>query len=126
MTYRDKAIAARASLARSGAPVVVAWTETPDYVPGEPEPAPVAHTFTAPGAVIAFGYKEIGTQPDSLIKAGDRNLLLAACDANGDPLPEPPFGAAVTLVDGSLYAVTSCKPLAPAGVPVMYDISIRR
>lgn len=126
MSYRDKALAARASLAKSGAQVVVAWQTTPDYVPGEPEPQPVQVSFDAPGVVVEYASREIGTQPDSLIRAGDRNLLLAACDEAGEPLLEPPFGAAVTLVDGSLYKVANVKSIAPAGVAVMFDITIRR
>lgn len=127
MSYLQDAIDARATFAESGGQVVVAWTTTPDYVPGQPEPTPVAHGYTAPGVVVEYNYREVGTQADSLIRAGDRNLLLAAVDAAGLPLAEPPYGAAVTLLDGSLYAVANCKPLQPDGLTaVMFDITLRR
>ena len=127
MTYRQDAIDARASFEESGGDVVVAWTITPDYVPGQPDQAPQVFGYTAPGVVAEYNIKQASAQPDSLIQAGDRNLFLAACDAAGKPLAMPPFGAAVTLLDGSTYTVHNAKAIQPDGMTaILFDITIRR
>lgn len=127
MSYRDDAIAARADFAEDGGNVVVAWTITPDYVPGQPDPVPQAFGYTAPGVVAEYKASHTGVQPDSLIQAGDRNLFMAACDEHGNPLAAPPFGAVVTLADGSAYKVHNCKAIQPDGLTaILFDITIRR
>lgn len=127
MSYRDDAIAARADFAEDGGSVVVAWEVTADFVPGQPDPAPQVFGYTAPGIVAEYNFKQTGTQADSLIQAGDRNLFLAACDEHGKPLAAPPFGATVTLADGSAYSVHNCKALQPDGMTaILFDITIRR
>lgn len=123
--YVTTAREARDSLKEAGAIVDLIWTPAPvSDAPDAATPAEVTHR--AYGAVLPYNFREVGAQPDSLIKAGDQNLLLAALDLQGRPLPEPPFDAVVVLVDGSRHRVKAGKPLAPAGVPVLFDITIRR
>jgi hypothetical protein len=125
--YLQDARDTEAALAEDGAQITLSWSVPVVYDPATPNaPAAAPVSVTAYGCVFPYSSNRIGTQPDSLIRAGDRQLLLAALDINGATLSEPPPDAQVTLADGSLWLVKNPQPLAPAGVPVMYDITIRR
>lgn len=125
--YSQETIDAAADLLEAGAVISLSWSVVASYDPSNPSapPSPPV-TVQAGGVVLPYSSNKIGTQPDSLIRAGDRQLLLAALDVNGAALPEPPPDAEVTLADGSVWLVKNPQPLAPAGVPIMYDITIRR
>lgn len=125
--YSQETKDAAADLLAAGAVVSLSWSVAAAYDPGNPSAPPSAPvTVQAAGVTLPYSFKQIGTQPDSLIRAGDRQLLLAALDVNGAALPEPPPDAQVTLADGSLWLVKNPQPLSPAGFPIMYDITIRR
>lgn len=125
--YSQETIDAAADLLEAGAVISLVWSVVTQYDPSNPSapPAPPV-AVQAAGVVLPYSSNKIGTQPDSLIRAGDRQLLLAALDITGAALPEPPPDAEVTLADGSVWLVKNPQPLAPAGVPIMYDITIRR
>lgn len=107
------------------APSVFTWTPAPtDGGPDAATPDPV--TASAYSVLLDYNYKQIGTQPDSLIRAGDKNLLVAAIDVNGLAMPEPPPESECVAADGVTYIVKNCKPLAPAGVAVLYDVQLRK
>lgn len=123
--YAQSAQDALDLLTEFGAVVTVSWTPAPTSdAPDAVQPAPV--TARAYGAVLEYNRMQIGTQADSLIRAGDRQLLLATLDENGAAMPEPPSEALVTDGAGIRYRVKVCAPLAPAGVAVLYDITLRR
>lgn len=130
MTAIDYASTAREAfeaLRDAGALVTLAWDDADDYDPAlgrAPEGTPV--TVATYGVVLEYNFKDIGTQPDSLIRAGDRQLLLAAIDPLGAQIPAPLPDAVATLADGSRLVVKNPRALAPAGVPVLYDITLRR
>lgn len=109
-----------------GALVTLTWAAAPlnDLSPPSSDPQQQI-AVTAYGAIFPYGYKQIGTQPDSLIRAGDENLLLAVTDENGAPVPEPQPGAVVTM-GGARYTLKHCNTLAPAGMAVLFDIAVRR
>lgn len=124
--YADTAREVYAALREDGALVTVAWSVTPDYDPAAGEPVPVAVTATTYGVILDYPTHKIGTQPDSLIRAGDRQLLMAVLDQDGADVPEPPPEAVVTAAYGARYVVRNCAALDPAGVAVMFDITVRR
>jgi hypothetical protein len=124
--YASTAREAYDALREAGALVTLSWTVTPDYDPAQPEPVPAVVSVATYGAVLEYNFREVGTQPDSLVRAGDRQLLLAAVTPDGAALPEPPLDAVATLADGSSLTLKNVRPLAPAGVPVLYDITLRR
>ena len=126
INYRKKQLDVRMALASNGALCAISWIkpgndEGPIPVPGE------AVSYQAYGAIFDYAANQVGTQPDSLIRAGDRQLMLPAlCEPAGQPMPEPPFGASIVGPDGVTYKVASVKVTGPAGVPVMYDVNVRR
>lgn len=71
----------------------------------------------------------------SLIKGGDKQLLLSPLDLTGAPLaPRPQVDDKVTLMvddgsggltDGDSFTITSLAPLSPAGLDIMFDCNIR-
>lgn len=125
--YNAEAIEAARALAEDGQIVVLSWETLAPYVPGLPEPEPVPHVYTAAGVEFPFNFKEKGVQADSLIAVGETQLLLAAVSPDlTTPVPPPPFDAVVLLHGGHVRKVKTCKPLAPAGVVVTYDITLKR
>lgn len=65
-------------------------------------------------------------QADSMILAGDRQLLLSVNHPDGTPLnPPPKADDRVTLLSGVTYTITTVAPLAPAGIPVYFECNIR-
>jgi len=100
------------------------------------DPATGTGAVLPPAVVVVLGVvldfpikaKSTGTQTDSLIRAGDRYVLLAAIDVNGaQVLPEQlPIEAEVLAPDGLTYVIRDVNPLNPTGYPVMYELNVRR
>ena len=62
----------------------------------------------------------------SLIKIGDRHLLLSPLNTAGAALTAPVLGDTITDAAGVIYTLTApLKILAPAGVAVLYDVNLR-
>ncbi len=78
-------------------------------------------TQTVYGAVFPYADKNID---GTLIKAGDKQLLMAAINAAGGALTPPVLNDTVT-IDSVVYTITQVKPLSPAGITVIYDCNIR-
>ena len=78
-------------------------------------------TQTAYGAVFDYGTKQID---GTLIKAGDKQLLLSAFKTDGAALTAPSLNDTVT-IGGVVYTITQIKPMSPAGTVVMYDCNLR-
>lgn len=125
--YNAEAIEAAKALAEDGQIVVLSWSTVADYVPGQPDAEPVQHVHTAAGMVEDYPARDVGTQPDSLIAAGDERLYMAALAPDlSTPVPAPHVDAMVLLAGGHVRMVKNCKRIAPAGVVVMYDITLKR
>lgn len=123
--YAQSAQDALDLLTEFGAVITVSWTPAPTSdAPDAPQPAPV--TARAFGVVLEYSANKMGTQADALIRQGDRQLLLAVVDENGAAMPEPALEALVTDAGGVRYRVKNVAPLAPAGVPVLFDVNLRR
>jgi hypothetical protein len=126
INYAATAQAAFAALKSAGALVTIDWTVAPDYDPAAPATAPTPRSITTYGAFVPYQAHKVGTQGDSLIRAGDRNLLLAAIDDAGAALPEPPPGARITAANGETWRVANAEALRPAADVVLFDITARR
>lgn len=123
--YGDTAQDVREALEEAGALCALAWTPAPlSDAPDAATPDPLA--FSAYGVILDYSDKQIGTQSNSLIEAGDRQVLLAVFDEFGNALPLPPAESKIVAPDGIEYTIKRAKPLAPAGVPVMYELNVRR
>lgn len=124
--YAATARAALSALKSAGALVRIDWEIAPAYDPLNPGAAATLVSVQAYGAFVPYAAHKVGTQPDSLIRAGDRNLLLAALDPAGAPLPEPKIGATITAANGEKWRVAACEALRPAAETVLFDITARR
>jgi len=76
---------------------------------------------TGTGAVFEYGNKNID---GTLIKVGDKQLLLSALKTDGTELVPPVVNDTVT-IGGTVYTITQIKPLSPAGTIVLFDANLR-
>ena len=79
-------------------------------------------TQTAYGAVFDYGTKQID---GTLIKAGDKQILLSAFKTNGAALTAPVLGDTVTIGGVAFTLVEPLKEVNPAGTVVMYECNAR-
>ncbi|MGI4847551.1 MAG: hypothetical protein ACRYGK_05365 [Janthinobacterium lividum] len=73
------------------------------------------------GALLDFEQRDID---GSRIKVGDQRLLLSPKKADGSAMPLPTTDDLV-VIGTTEYSVQPSKQLAPAGVPVLFDLHIR-
>ena len=79
-------------------------------------------TQTAYGAIFDYGTKQID---GTLIKVGDKQLLLSAFKTDGAALTAPVLGDTVS-IGGVVYTlVEPLKEVSPAGTVVMYECNLR-
>lgn len=112
-------------LGKRGLPVTIVHTVQGTYVPG----TGITNTTTTQygtGAIFEYDAKQAGiyNTPGSLIKMGDKQLLLSALNTGGSALTAPVRDDTVT-VDGTTYTITHVKKVDPGGTAVLYDINIR-
>jgi hypothetical protein len=77
---------------------------------------PTETVQTGSGAEIEYDSRDID---GTLVKVGDKKLLLSAVD-----FTEPQAGDVVT-VGANTYTVIRCKPTNPAGTAVLYQVQVR-
>lgn len=80
-------------------------------------------TQTAYGAVFDYGAKQID---GTLIKAGDKQLLLSAVKTDGAVLIAPALGDLVTVGGVTYTMVEPLKEVAPAGITVLFEANLRK
>ncbi|MFZ2407008.1 MAG: hypothetical protein WAW41_17875 [Methylobacter sp.] len=79
-------------------------------------------TQTGTGAIFDYGNKNID---GTLIKAGDKQLLLSAINAAGTALTAPLLNDTVT-ISGVVYTlVAPLKTISPAGTTILFECNIR-
>jgi hypothetical protein len=91
------------------------------YDPATGTAAVTVTTQTAYGAMFEYGDKNID---GTLIKEGDKQLLLSALNSAGTALVAPALNDTVT-INTVVYTVVRIKPLSPAGTTVLFDCNIR-
>jgi len=79
-------------------------------------------TQTAYGAVFDYGAKQID---GTLIKAGDKQLLLSAFKTDGTALTAPVLGDTVSIGGVVFTLVEPLKEVNPAGTVVLFDVNLR-
>jgi hypothetical protein len=127
--YVETAQEAAAILSEFGALATVTATPAPlDDGPDTGQPPPVPVSVTAWATVFDYTDRLYGNQPDALIRAGDRQMLMAAIDVDGVAIPVSalPVDAPLIGPDGDAYIIKDPKPINPAGVVVLYDVRVRR
>ena len=78
-------------------------------------------TQSAYGALFDYENKNID---GTLVKKGDRRLLLSALNTAGAVLTAPSVNDTVT-ANSVIYTIVAVRPIAPSGVAVAYDCQIR-
>jgi hypothetical protein len=79
-------------------------------------------TQTAYGAIFDYGAKQID---GTLIKAGDKQVLISAFKSDGSALTAPVLGDTVTIGGVTYTLVEPLKTVGPAGITVIYEANIR-
>lgn len=80
-------------------------------------------TQTGTGAVLEWNARQFD---GTLIKAGDKQLLLSPLNTDGEEITAPVLGDTVTDVAGIVHTlVEPLKPLSPAGTVVLFDCNMR-
>lgn len=79
-------------------------------------------TQTGYGAVFEYVDHNID---GTLVKAGDKQLLLSALNSTGTALTTPPIVNDTATIGGAVYTITSVKPLSPAGTTCIFECNLR-
>ena len=82
-------------------------------------------TQTAYAVIFPFG-PGLRKMPGSTITADDQQCLLSALNTVGTAVTAPIVNDTLTDVNGVVHTITEVSPLAPAGMTIMYDLTIRR
>ena len=119
MAFNYSRIAGTANrlLAKFGQTVTLRKYEIGAYDPVTSTAAQVATDYSRVGAIFDFGGKQT-LGPGGLIQVGDKQLLM---DVNG----AAPELEDHVIVGGVEYVLKGVGVIAPAGVPVVYDLHLR-
>jgi hypothetical protein len=109
-----------------GQTVTLTTQSSGTYDPATGSATVTTSTQYAYGAVFEYNTLQGGRYngEETLIKEGDKQLLLSAYKTDGTALTAPVVNDTVT-ISGVVYTITRIKPLAPAGTTVIYDCNIR-
>ena len=97
-------------------------------VPGTYDPATggvtnTTTTQTGTGAIVEWDARQVD---GTLIKIGDKKLLLSPLNTAGTVLTAPVLGDTVTDAAGTVYTlVAPLNTLSPSGTAVLYDCNMR-
>jgi hypothetical protein len=121
--YAEMAESANESLAEFGQAVTLTHTVAGTYDPATGGVTNTTSVQYGTGAMTEWDSRQID---GSLIKIGDRHLLLSPLNTAGAALTAPVLGDTITDAAGVIYTLTApLKILAPAGVAVLYDVNLR-
>ena len=81
-------------------------------------------TQTGKGVILPFG-EGIRKQAGSTVTAADRLCILSGLNSAGAALTEPKVDDKLTDAAGNAYAITEVSPLEPAGLAIIYELTIR-
>ncbi len=95
------------------------------YNPATGTAAITTTTQTGNGVILPFALG-IRKRGDSNVTAADRKCLLSALSASGTALTAPVVDDKLTDANGNAYVITEVTPLAPAGLDIMYTLTVRR
>jgi hypothetical protein len=120
--YSKTAATADRMLARFGQAVTLTHVVPGTYSPGGTV-TNTSSTQSGTAAIIDWAARHID---GSLIKIGDRRLLLSPLNTAGAAMTPPVLGDTVTDAAGVVYTMVSpLKIMAPAGTVALYDCNLR-
>ncbi|MBX9348727.1 hypothetical protein K5M36_16695 [Chromobacterium vaccinii] len=110
-----------ADLREDGQDVKIERRVTGGYDPEQGGEAETVETDTVPGTELEFDLQSSGQLfAAGLVKAGDKRVLLSV------PKFPPEPGQFITLVRGRRYRIEGVKEIGPDGMPILYDLHVRR
>lgn len=119
--YQDDADTAAELLEEFGQPVTLTSKTSGAYSPSTGAAVVTTDTQTVNAVVLDYGSRDID---GTLIRAGDKRLLMAPQTTAGDDLTAPVVDDTVA-VGSTTYTVKGIKTLSPAGTVVLFDCNIR-
>lgn len=120
--YADMAAVADELLAELGVTVTLRTVSAGDYDPDTGTAALTTTDQTGNGALFDYGLHASGQSfgEGTMIVSGDKNLLLSPVG-----ITAPAAGGKV-IAAGVTWEIVSVKTTAPSGVPVLYEVQLRR
>lgn len=82
-------------------------------------------TQTGKGVFLPFA-QGVRKRGDSNVTAADRKCILSALNSAGAALTAPVVDDKLTDAAGNTYVVTEVSQIAPAGLDILYDLTVRR
>lgn len=121
MTVAQRSSAAR-MIAAKGQTVTLTRRTPGAYSPANGAAAITETTQTGKGVILDFAARKMG---ESNIPMAGKQCLLSALNSAGASLTAPAIDDTLTDVGGNAYTVVSIAPLAPAGLEIMFDLTLR-
>jgi len=110
---------------RTGQLLTLTLKQPGTYVGGAKIPgAPVTKQVWGIETAVTLRDLGVGVINGTLIKSGDRKILMSSLDDGGAAVPEPKVDDQV-LAGGVTYAIKNIEKIAPAGVVVMWQLVAR-
>lgn len=123
--YAQDARDADAAFREDGQLITLTLKQPGVYVGGAMVPgAPITKTAWGIETGVTAHDLGVGTVNGTLIKSGDRKLLLSAFADDGAPLPMPKNDD-LAMAGGQLYTIKNVDKLSPGGVVVMWSLVAR-
>lgn len=119
--YQDDADTAAELLEEFGQSITLTSKTSGAYSTSTGAAAVTTDTQTVNAVSLDYGSRDID---GTLIKAGDKRLLMAPQTTAGDDLTAPVVDDTVT-VGSTVYTIKGIKTLSPAGTVVLFDCNIR-
>lgn len=119
--YQDDADTAAELLEEFGQSITLTSKTSGAYSVSTGTTAVTTSTQTVSAVVLDYGSKDID---GTLIRAGDKRLLMAPQTTAGDDLTAPVVDDTVA-VGSTTYTVKGIKTLSPSGTVVLFDCNIR-
>lgn len=94
------------------------------YNPATGTASVTTSTQTGKGVILPFGVG-IRKAPGSTVLASDRQCLLSGLKSDGTALTPPQPDDTLTDAGGDVWEVIDCSPLSPAGLDIMYELTLR-
>ena len=109
-------------LISKGQAVTLIHTVTGEYVPGSGVETSTTTQYGT-GAVTEWDSRQVD---GTLVKIGDKKLLLSPLNTDGDALVPPVLGDTITDAAGKVYTLTApLETLSPAGTAVLFTTNLR-
>lgn len=111
-------------IARKGQAVTLTRRAAGAYNPATGTATITETTQQASAVIFPFG-QGIRKRGDSTVTAADRMCILSGLKTDGNALTEPKVDDKLTDAAGNAYTITEVSPLEPAGLVIIYELTIR-